>query len=125
MYVFENRNPKQARVGDCVIRAISSATNRPWKTIYARLTSYGYMYADMPSSNWIWDRFLQDNGFVRETIENTCATDCYTVRDFCEDHPVGTYILGTGSHVVCVKNGDYFDTYDSGDMVPLIYYRRA
>ena len=49
--------------------------------------------------------------------------DC-TVSDFAEDHPKGTYILALSGHVVCVKDGDYIDTWDSGNEIPLYYWQQ-
>mgnify|MGYP007038282472 FL=1 len=62
-------------------------------------------------------------GYTMKPIPDTCP-DCYTVREFCKDHPMGTYVLGTGSHVVAVRDGNYFDTWNSGDEVPIIYWRK-
>ena len=30
-------------------------------------------------------------------------------------HPYGTYVLGVRQHAVTVKNGEYWDSWDSGD----------
>jgi hypothetical protein len=49
---------------------------------------------------------------------------CYTIKEFCKDHPIGDYLLGTGSHVVAVLDGNYYDTWDSGSEVPIYYFKR-
>lgn len=123
MYVFENPNPMNKRVGDCVIRALSIGLEQSWNDIYYQLSAYGYDAKDMPSSNAVWDEMLRDYGFSRRVIPDLCKGGCYTVKDFCRDNRTGLYILGTGSHVVAVKNGDYLDTWDSGDEVPMYYYK--
>lgn len=120
-FLMLNPNPKNARVGDCVVRALSIATRRTWEDIYTALTVYGFMLCDMPSSNAVWGAYLKDLGYKRNIITDSCP-DCYTVRRFCEENPSGTYILGTGSHVVAVVNGNYCDTWDSGDEVPIYYW---
>lgn len=122
-YIQSNPNPKNARVGDCVIRAISIATNRSWEEVYTRLAAYGFMLCDMPSSNAVWAKYLKDLGHERDIVIDTCPNDCYTVKDFCSDNREGTYILGTGVHVVAVIDGDYYDTWDSGNEVPIYYWR--
>lgn len=48
--------------------------------------------------------------------------DLYTVNDFCIDHPNGTYILAIDGHVVCVTDGYYYDSWDSGDEIPIYYW---
>lgn len=121
-FLLLNPNPKNARVGDCVIRALSIATRRSWEDIYTALAVYGFMLCDMPSSNAVWGKYLKDQGYERQVVIDSCP-DCYTVRDFCRDNPLGTFILGTGTHVVAVVNGNYCDTWDSGDEVPVYYWR--
>ena len=121
-FLMLNPNPKNARVGDCVVRALSIATRRPWEDIYTALAVYGFMLCDMPSSNAVWGAYLKDQGYDRNVVTDTCP-DCYTVKDFCRDNPSGTFILGTGTHAVAVVNGNYCDTWDSGDEVPIYYWR--
>lgn len=79
--------------------------------------------ADMPSGNSVWGAYLKQKGFRRYIIPDTCP-DCYTVADFASDHPEGTYILALSDHVVAVKGGDYWDTWDSGNEVPIYYWKK-
>lgn len=46
-----NPNPKQKRVGDCVIRAICAATDREWDDVYCALLAEGFKLKNMPSAN--------------------------------------------------------------------------
>lgn len=78
---------------------------------------------DMPSANRVWESWLAEEGYTRKLIPNTCP-NCYTVRDFCLEHPTGKYLLATGEHVVTVENGDYYDTWDSGDEQPIYYWSK-
>lgn len=50
--------------------------------------------------------------------------ECYTVADFCWDNPYGYYLLATGTHAVAVIDGDYYDTWDSGNESVAYYYER-
>ena len=77
----------------------------------------------MPSANAVWGAYLRSQGFKRHIIPNTCP-DCYTLNDFCEDHPNGMYIVALQNHVVAVNDGDYFDTWDSGEEMPLYYFSK-
>lgn len=121
-YIYYNPNPKGKHVGDCVIRAISFALHQPWIATFIGIVRKGLSMCDMPSSNAVWAAYLRSNGFRAYAIPNSCP-DCYTVRDFCMDNPYGCYILATGEHVVAIENGDYYDTWDSGDEIPIYYWK--
>lgn len=123
MYRRYNANPDRKQVGDCVIRAVSAALGRDWETTYAEIALEGYQLCDMPSANHVWGAYLRRKGFTRNIIPDECP-DCYSVADFCHDHPHGTYILSLQGHVVAVIDGDYYDTWDSGSRIPLYYWQR-
>lgn len=120
-FVFYNPNPLQNTVGDCVIRGISILMGRDWDSTYLDIAMKGLMMKDMPSSNKVWGSYLSSKGYRREVIPNTCP-DCYTVEDFAYDHPKGKYLLATGSHVVAVVDGNYYDTWNSGGEVPIYFW---
>lgn len=122
-FVFFNPNPEKNLVGDCVIRAISKLTNRPWEDVYMDIALQGFMMHDMPSSNEVWSTYLKEHGFKATMIPDTCPA-CYTVRQFADDHQNGTYLLAIGSHVVAVQDGNYYDTWDSGNEIPIYYWER-
>lgn len=122
-FIFYNPNPENRFVGDCVIRAVSKAIGQDWETTYADICVLGGKMRNMPSADEVWGEYLYRNGFDRHSIRNTCPF-CYTVRHFCRDHPYGTYILKTDGHVVAVVNGDYYDTSDSGNEVPIYFWAR-
>lgn len=122
-YKYYNPVPDGKDHGDCVVRAISKVMDYSWEQTYLELCIAGYLKYDWGSSNYVWDSYLRDCGFVRRVIPNTCP-DCYTVRDFCEDYPYGDYILATGDHVIAVRDGTYFDSFDSGMESPIYYYKR-
>lgn len=116
-----NPNPVGNRVGDCTVRAICKATGREWHDIYINLCVHGLFNGDMPSANSVWGAFLRSQGFKRHIIPDTCP-DCYSVAQFAEEHPQGTYILALSGHVVTVVDGHYYDSWDSGSEVPVYYW---
>ena len=123
MHVSYNPNPAQNIVGDCVVRAIAKLMDTDWEKAYLGVVTQGYKMYDMPSSNSVWGAYLKEHGYKRHTLPDTCP-DCYTVAEFCRDHPSGRFLLGTGSHVVTVVDGDYYDTWDSGDETPIYYWSK-
>lgn len=123
MYKYFNPNPEGNLVGDCVIRAICASTGKSWDEVFDELTEVARGLKDMPSSNYVWAAYLKKLGYKRSIIPDTCP-DCYTVRNFIQDHPYGNYILGTGTHVIAVIGDNYYDAWDSGNEVPIIYFER-
>lgn len=116
-----NANPINARVGDCTVRAISTALDQSWEQTYTEMSVFGYLRCDMPSADHVWNAYLRSRGWGRAIVPDECP-DCYSVKDFCRDHPDGRYILALDGHVVTVITGNYFDTFDSGDLTPIFYW---
>lgn len=122
LFVKYNANPKNRNAIDCTVRAISVVTGKSWHEVYIGLCVKGYEMCEMPSSNSVWGTYLTDIGYVRRMLPDTCPV-CYSIREFCKDHPHGRYIVGTGTHVVAVtEGGNYVDTWDSGDETALFYF---
>lgn len=111
-----NPNPCGIYVGDCVIRALALALDKDWADVYWELCMIGFLECDMPNANHVWGKYLENHGFVSRTLP---VNSNVTVRSFCEGHPQGLYILATGAHVVTVRNGEYYDAWDSGNERPI------
>lgn len=123
MYKEYNPNPKRRHTDDCVVRALTLVTNEDWDAVYSKLASIGYELKTMPTTNYTWETYLRRKGFAKKLLPDKCP-DCYTVSDFCAEHPQGLYLLATGSHVIAVISGDYYDTWDSGDEIPAYYFEQ-
>ena len=123
MYRHANPNPNGLYVEDCVVRAIAIATNRKWDDVFIHLSLQAYIMKNMPSVNTVWGNYLASIGFSKFPVLDRCP-NCYTIKDFCRDNPRGTFILATGSHVIAVIDGDYYDAWDSGDEIPSSVWRR-
>lgn len=124
-FVQYNPNPvPHNRVGDCVIRAISKALDQTWEESYIGVCLKGFEMGDMPSANHIWGAYLRDHGFTRHVIPAE-DIDRYTVSDFSADHPDATYVLGLDGHVVCVKDGDWYDSWQSGNEIVNYYWGKS
>lgn len=121
MNSYYNPNPSGKNVGDCVVRAVSKATGKPWEDTYISLCVQGLIDSDLPSANAVWGNYLRRLGFQRYIVPDTCP-DCYTVAQFAAENPVGTYILALSGHVVCVEDGTIFDSWDSSNEVVLYFW---
>ena len=111
-----NPNPMGKRAGDCTVRALAKALDVSWDEAYLLIVTEGFIQKAMPSENDVWGRVFWREGFRSVSLPGPCPW-CYTVRAFAEEHPQGTFVLCMGSHVVTLVDGDWFDTWDSGDEV--------
>lgn len=122
MWIRCNPNPLGKQTSDCVVRAIAIATEQSWKRTYGDLCDMGGIECEMPSSNHVWGLDLREKGARQFLLLESCP-QCITVRAFCEKYPKGIYVIGTGSHAVAVIDGDYYDSWDSGNEVPSYFWR--
>ena len=123
MWIMFNPNPTGRFVGDCAIRAVSAALGIDWEQAYNHVSDAGYNMGDMPSSNSVWGAVLRQHGFYRTAIPNRCP-DCYTAEDFAKDHPHGIFVLGFGTHVATVIDGNIYDSWNSSNEIPQYYWYR-
>lgn len=124
MWVHYNPNPTGRSVDDCSIRAVAKAINTDWETAYVLISSNGLAMGDMPHADSVWGSVLRERGFYRKVIPNSCP-NCYTVKSFARENPRGVFVLGTGSHVVTVVDGDIYDAWDSSNEIPIyVWYRK-
>ena len=123
MWIYQNPNPCRQEEPDCVVRAISIATDQTWDEVHWDLCVMSHALCTMPSVNWLWGQYLQKCGFEKFLLPETCP-ECISVRAFCKRYPHGTFVIGTGHHAVAIRNGNYMDSWDSGDTIPTYFYRK-
>lgn len=123
MFKLLNVNPAKRKGDDCTVRALSLVLDKSWEDMYLDLCAYGLKYYDMPSSNHVWGAYLKDAGYTRHIIPNTCP-ECYTVKDFADEHRRGSFILALHGHVVAVIDGCVCDSWDSRNEIPVYYWRK-
>lgn len=117
MWRYYNPNPVAAREEDCAIRAVSAALGISWDDAFDLIAENAKRMGATMHNNAAWGSVLREHGFRKEIIPDTCP-DCYSAADFCEDNPIGTFILGFTGHTACVKNGFLMDSWDSSDEIP-------
>lgn len=119
MYIYHNANPLGKNTGDCVIRAISTITGLSWHDVFLDLADLANINCQMMDDNIIWHEYLVRLGFKIKPVNWPCAR----ISQFCRCFPEGRYILGTGKHVIAVIDGNYYDTWDSGNEYAVFYWK--
>ena len=65
-FIKYNANPKDWKTGDCVIRAISTATQQSWDTVYEDLCKIGGKKCRMPNDTLVYSAYLKQHGFSEQ-----------------------------------------------------------
>ena len=119
-YIYFNPNPKGKHVTDCTVRMLCRLEGFSWLEAFDRLVDISRREYRMPSSDKNWETILSSFGYKKYMLPPSIP-DWYTIRDFCRDNPRGKYAIKTTGHVVAVVDGDYYDSFDSGDKEPMYY----
>lgn len=122
MWIKANPNPEKKEVPDCVIRAICIALNKPWLEVSDELYSVARQDFSVTSDDHVWGHYLYLLGFEPFLLPMACPK-CTTINEFTKMYPRGIYIIGTGRHAVAVINGNYYDSWDSGEQIPSFFWR--
>ena len=122
MWIYANPNPANKQVPDCVIRAICIALNKPWLEVSDELYSLARREYSVTCDDRVWGLYLYSLGFEPFLLPFSCPK-CITVNEFTKYYPYGTYIIGTGTHAVAVIDGNYYDSWDSGNTTPSFFWR--
>ena len=123
-YIRYNSNPCGKNTADCTVRALSTLFGEEWDSIYLQLCLLGLSMCEMPSQKAVIHEFMRQNGYERHIIPDTYPA-CYTVEDFTKDHPHGSYLLATDSHVIPVISGFFVDSWNSAQEYPLFSWSKG
>lgn len=123
IWIDYNANPVNNRTDDCAVRAVAVALGVDWDTAFDLIADNARDMGQMMHRNVAWWSVLRQHGFYMAVIPNTCP-DCYSVRDFCRDHPRGVYVLGFDDHVAAVVDGQLVDSWNSTREIPIYYWYR-
>lgn len=110
MFKYFNKNSHNNFIDDCVIRCISTLTNRTWREVYDEM------------SRLAGDKGLMfDNvEFVEEYLDrryNRIRHKSITVGEFTKEYSRGKYAVTMDGHITSIIDGDIIDTFDCSNRV--------
>lgn len=120
MYVYYQPNKKDLKdeYGDCTIRALSKVLNISWLEAFDLQIPICREY-QLPNIFFaptkIRNECMLKLGFNYTGISNKKGSIRPTVKEFAKQNKCGSYILNVANHEVAVVNGDYYDTWNSGN----------
>lgn len=107
-----NVNPKGRKTGDCVVRAIAKAMNQSWEDTLCDLHKVALKHYAMPNDKCTYDKYLTANGWTKEKMPRFSDNTRYTVKEFLNENPKGTFILSVAHHLTVAIDGELFDTWN-------------
>ncbi len=124
-HAFYNPNPsKKTDVEDCVVRAYCKAFDAEWGDMVVLSTLFAMKDSRLLNDNKVIPKFLEYVGCVRHTVRATKGSKRPTADSLSRkrENKDKTFVCSVASHVVTVKNGKYYDTWDSGEKGIYYYY---
>ena len=105
MYKHYNANAVNRYTDDCVIRAISCATNKSWDFVYDYLSDLAQHEGTLLDQRDFVRGYLDRNFRRLRNIDGT-------VGEISAMFPYSTLLISMPGHIVCSKSGIVYDTFD-------------
>ena len=110
MYKYYNANPNNRHIEDCVIRALSVLTNRSGRDTYDELSDLAQERGTLLDKK-DFVRWYLDTNFIR--IKNPP----YKVVDVARYFKNNIVLCTMRGHIVCIKYGIIYDTFNPSDRI--------
>ena len=111
-YITENVNPKNKITTDCVVRALTKATGRPYKDVFMELVALSLKTGYFINEKRLEDKFLEANGFVKMKQPRKSDNTKYEIGEIDKLIKRGMVIVRCAHHLTCVKDNVLYDTWD-------------
>lgn len=108
MYKFYNANAVNRYEDDCVIRAISCATDKSWDYVYDYLSDIAQY------EGTLFDKREFVIGYLDRVYKRLYGLKG-SVGEISGAFPNNTLLITMRGHIVCSKNGVIYDTFDCRD----------
>lgn len=113
-FIKYNNNPKNKKTGDCVIRAIATATNSSWEYVYIKLAELGIRKGLIINDSNNWQKYLEILGYEKQKMPRRSDRTRYTLEEFAteiaEENKI--YLVRLAGHLTVIKNKNLIDTWN-------------
>lgn len=110
IFTYHNQNPHNRITTDCVLRALSFALDKPYNDMVMQVAEIQCKTGFDPLDRI--ELVLKQYGIQKEPMLRHYDNTKYTLREFIQEFPKGTYIVNMPSHVTVVKDGKCYDIWD-------------
>lgn len=122
VFINENLNPANNKVGDCVVRAISKYLDQPWEKTYTDLCQLGLEKSAMPNSKRVYEEYFKRHGLTYVTCSKIKkGSKRPRVADLAKKEH-GIFIVA--NHLTVSNGTSFFDTWDCGDHCVYGYWQK-
>jgi hypothetical protein len=112
-YVKVNKNFKNKKTGDCVVRALSTASGKDYKQVAKELFEIYMKYGYIINDKHCYERWLDENGFIKRPQPRKWDNTKYLIGEIeeliDEDCKV---IVSCANHLTCVVDLTLLDIWD-------------
>lgn len=117
-FTWYNANPKGKIIGDCVLRAISTAEGESWETTYKKMFDLSVKRGEIFNDKKFIEAYLKSIGYTKMKQPRKTNNKKYTGSDWCKElQRIGntkTIIANIGGHhIVCIKDNKVLDIWNS------------
>lgn len=114
--IFEkyNKNPRNIKASDCVVRAIATALNQSWIQTYTDLCNLGADLCRMPNEPITYERYLKQKGFDKQKMPKREDNTRYTIKEFADELADinKVYIISVAKHLTVLGGITLVDTWN-------------
>lgn len=121
---YFNPNPITVKASDCAVRALSAFLWIPWEDAYQMLAEAGLKVGDVMSSTPAMTEVMNSIG-AAHMKPYLIKGGRPTVKQMAEENPEGTFLIIVHHHFVTIKDGYYYDTWDSGTYKMKGYFKKV
>ena len=108
-YERRNVNPKNRKTGDCVIRALTVATGKPYEEIYKELFDISLATGYILTEKRVEDRLLERYGFIKHKQPRKGDNTKYTIGEVDELADDEIIVIRCAHHLTVVVSGTLVD----------------
>lgn len=121
-FTFYNANPKGKFTGDCVVRAICTALEKPYEEVYRELLELCLKNGHSIASKENYSKYIESLGWKKQKQPRKNDNTKYTGVEFCKKLQKENKLncnniiahIG-GNHIVAIMDNKVCDTWDSTD----------
>lgn len=121
-YKNYNANPKGRKTSDCVIRALTMASGKPYETILQELTAISLKTGYFLNDKHNYEKWLESNGFTKMKQPRDVYGYKYTISQIRLLCNASSIVISCAHHLTCVKDGVLIDTWNCGNKTIGNYY---